>query len=91
MEHKTPEHLRVSTEYLRRNLPAMMSQVEGGGTVYTLTHYDRDVARLVPLTDAFGEDGAWVVDTEQLEKTPDIGLDGERLDFSAKTLDEMRP
>jgi len=85
----TPEHLTVGVEYFRRNSPGLLAKVEGGNAVVTLTSNNRPVARVVPMTDAYGSPGAFPVSTEQLEKTPDIGLDGERLDFSAKTLDEV--
>lgn len=49
MEYTTPEHLEVSVEHLRRNLPEIMAKVEGGGATVTLTRYNRPVGRIVPV------------------------------------------
>ena len=61
MEYKPPEHLTIGVEHLRRNLPAIMSRVEAGTVIYTVTDYRRPVARLVPIT----EDFAGIPEAEQ--------------------------
>lgn len=38
----------ISTEYLRRNLPAIWPRVDGGGESFEVTYHGRAVFRIVP-------------------------------------------
>ncbi len=59
-----PEHLTVSVEHLRRNIPTIMAKVEGGRATVTLTSYGRSVAQIVPVRPSRPECGKLVGNAE---------------------------
>lgn len=47
------EYIQIASERLRRSLPQVFAQVEGGGKCFEVTSHGRPVARIVPVDRPF--------------------------------------